>query len=77
MHQFTVSLHVYLNVTCHQDFGRTMTEMFYKLLRSQGGGTDTETRVSTKSGPWRRKLSRCYCRTQTRGLEVTTPALYH
>ena len=28
------------------------------LLRSHGGGTDTEIRVNTESRPWRRKFSR-------------------
>ena len=34
-----------------------MTWVFYMLLRSHGGGTDTEIRVSTESWPWRRKFS--------------------
>ena len=44
-----------------------MTGIFYVLLRYvirgwNGGGTDTEIRVSTETRPWRRKFSRRSCR---------------
>ena len=48
-----------LTATC--TFG-TETRIFCVLLRSHGGGTDTEIRTSTESRPWRRKFSRRSCR---------------
>ena len=53
---------VCLAVTCHLHFWQNDRDLSRATAVTDGGGTDTEIRVSTKSRPRRRKFSRRSCR---------------
>ena len=68
------TVHACLTVTCHPHFWQNYWDLLCATV-VHGGGTDTETRVSTESWPWNRKFSTAPVGTPIRGLLITSPAL--